>query len=116
MVIPPSASNSEKERTLGCLLKFSYSFAYQLWRLFLHFDWFVLKIECTNVSTTTILIYRRDNFVDHHCGCTCTPIHHPKIQLKTKLIKTHPLFVKSTVVVFLLVVKAPHTLLLQESA
>ena len=34
----------------------------------------------------------------------------PKIQLKTKLTKTHPIFVKNTVAVLLLVVKvaAPH--------
>ena len=34
------------------------------------FDWLAHKVECSNVLSTNIIIYRRFNFVYLHLGCT----------------------------------------------
>ena len=41
---------------INFIITFSYSLAYQLWRILLNFDWLVYEVERSNVSTTNIFL------------------------------------------------------------
>ena len=62
-----------REGTMSCLLHYIITFFFY----FCNFDWLVYQVKCSNVLTTSVLIYRRYNFVYHHYGYNCTWIYQP---------------------------------------